>query len=310
MSSIDYMSTLNKSMKAKNKIDGVRDNIGNELWNALVDSAITDNEKERRVLTLSEQIRKWPETMKVRLSLILEHLAKEWLLNPWSIKSLSEAEIRAVAWSEDEKKIKNIINYIVDSWREDDKKLSSDQLLKLNQAVIEGLDKYYWEAAEEYGNSKAFQKRNDELVAELRASEKTDEVVETALLERWSRNRIMRVGKAIQKTVNDTSLKEEDRDRKVLWQANSSAISGRWRRFDWINKLPSKIDANEEYKKSMDNLKKKMRDPQTKRDEKVVIRYIAKQVTRHYSDYVERTVVDEDTRRQNVQDINTLMAAA
>lgn len=297
-------------MKAKNKIDGVRDNIGNELWNALVDSAITDNEKERRVLTLSEQIRKWPETMKVRLSLILEHLAKEWLLNPWSIKSLSEAEIRAVAWSEDEKKIKNIINYIVDSWREDDKKLSSDQLLKLNQAVIEGLDKYYWEAAEEYGNSKAFQKRNDELVAELRASEKTDEVVETALLERWSRNRIMRVGKAIQKTVNDTSLKEEDRDRKVLWQANSSAISGRWRRFDWINKLPSKIDANEEYKKSMDNLKKKMRDPQTKRDEKVVIRYIAKQVTRHYSDYVERTVVDEDTRRQNVQDINTLMAAA
>lgn len=297
-------------MKAKNKIDGVRDNIGNELWNALVDSAITDNEKERRVLTLSEQIKKWPETMKVRLSLILEHLAKEWLLNPWSIKSLSEAEIKAVAWSEDEKKIKNIINYIVDSWRENDKKLSSDQLLKLNQAVIEGLDKYYGEAAEEYGNSKALQKRNDELVAELRASEKTDEVVEAALLERWSRNRIMRVGKAIQNTVNDKSLKDEDKDRKVLWQANSSAISGRWRRFDWINKLPSKIDANEEYKKAMDNLKKKMRDPQTKRDEKVVIRYIAKEATKHYSDYVERTVVDEDTRRQNVQDINTLMAAA
>ena len=59
----------------------------------------------------------------------------------------------------------------------------------------------------------------------------------------------------------------------------------------------------------MDNLTKKMNDPKTKADEKVVIRYIAKEATRHYSDYVERTVIDEDTRRQNMQNINTLMAA-
>ena len=145
--------------------------------------------------------------------------------------------------------------------------------------------------------------------AELRASEKADEVVEAALLERRSRNRIIMAGKAIQKTVKDSSLKPEDKDRKVLRQANSSAISGRWKRFDWINKLPSKIDANEEYKKAMDNLTKKMSDPKTKPDEKVVIRYIARESTKHYSDYVERTVVSEDKRKENLKTINWLMAA-
>lgn len=296
-------------MKTANKIDGVRDNIGNELWKALISSAITDDEKERRILTLSEQIKNWAETMKVRLSLIIEHLAKEGLLNPESIKSLSEAEIKAIAWSDDKEKIKNIINYIVDSWREDGKKLSSDQLLKLNQAVIEWLDKYYGEAAEKYENNERLQRTNEGLVAELRASERADSVVEAALLERWSTNRIMRVWKAIQKTAKDTTLSNIDKDRKILWQANSSAISGRWKRFDWVNKLSSKIDANEEYKKAMENLTAKMNDSKTKPAEKVVIRYISREATKSYSDYIERTVVSEEDRKRNMKEINRLMAA-
>ena len=50
-------------------------------------------------------------------------------------------------------------------------------------------------------------------------------------------------------------------------------------------------------------------DASTDDGEKVAIRYIMRQVNKAYKDYLDVTNISEDTRKQNMRDINMKMAA-
>jgi len=72
--------------------------------------------------------------------------------------------------------------------------------------------------------------------------------------------------------------------------------------------LPKKIDINKEYVEAVNKLKEKMSNTKLAK-EKVAIRYIMRQVNIAYKDYIDATNISEETRRQNMKDINMAMAA-
>ena len=150
--------------------------------------------------------------------------------------------------------------------------------------------------------------QNSDLKIELDALDTVSEVSERAVLTRRSKYKMIRVWNSI-KNINNSSLNPETKARKVLWQANSFTIFGSGKRFDWIyNKLPLKFDINKEYTKTVDKLKKEMNES-TDDGEKVAIRYIMRQVNKAYKDYIDATNISEETRKQNMRDINTAMVA-
>jgi len=303
---IDY-SNLNKSLQPKRKINNITTNIAQEIWEVFLNWASRKGTKQERLDALSSQVEKWSENMKIRLTLTIDYLSKEWLLKPEAIKTLSTDGIKRIEWSNWDEKIQNIIKYLVDKWRKKGNELTMEQKEKLNQYVIDWLDEHYWKLAENEDISEELKSRNDELEQELNASEAANEVVESAVLKRWSRNNMIRVWKSIE-NINNSDLDTVTKARKVLWQANSFALFGTWKRFDWINKLPHKIDINKEYVEAVDNLKEKMNNASEAR-EKVAIRYIMRQINKAYKDYIDATNISEETRKQNMKDINMAMAA-
>ena len=303
---LDY-SNLNKSLQPKRKIDGIRTDTAQKIWEVFLNWATRKWTKQERLDTLSSQIENWSENMKIRLAFAVDYLSREWLLKPESIKSLSAEWIKRIAWSNWDEKIQNIIKYLVNDWRKKGEELTSEQKEKLNQAVIDWMDKHYWNLAEKEDRSEELKARNDELEDELNASEAANEVVESAVLKRRSRNNMIRVWKSIE-NISNSNLDPVTKARKVLWQANTFAVFGTWKRFDWINKLPKKIDVSKEYREAVDNLKEKM-DNASEAREKVAIRYIMRQINKAYKDYIDATNITEETRKQNMRDINMKMVA-
>ena len=319
---IDY-SGLNKSLQPKKPIDSIRTNTAKAIWDVFLNWVNNKNTKQKRLDALSDQIKEWHENMKIKLILTIDYLSKEWLLKPKSIKSLSADKIKEIAWKnetwggeygetaleERDRRIKNIIKYLVDDWRKNDEKLTNEQKEKLNQAVMDWMNEHYWKLAEKEDRSEELKARNDELEEELNASEAANEVVESAVLKRRSRNNTIRVWKSIERiNENKKWLDPVTKARKVIWQANSFAVFGSWKRFDLINKLPKKIDVNKEYKEVAHKLIEKMNTTEESR-EKVAIRYIMRQVNKAYKDYIDATNISEETRKQNMRDINMAMAA-
>ena len=302
----DYLS-LNKSLQPKRKMNLITDGTAEALWKVFTNELKTKAKKTERIDALSDQIKEWSENMKVKLILTLNYLSGEWLLKPESIKSLSAEWIKRIAWANGDEKIQNIIKYLVNDWRKKGEELTAEQKEKLNQAIIDWLDAHYWNLAEKEDRSEELKARNDELEDELNASEAANEVVESAVLKRRSRNNMIRVWKSIE-NINNSNLDPVTKARKILWQANTFAIFGSWKRFDWINKLPKKVDVNKEYREAVDNLKEKM-DNASEAREKVAIRYIMRQINKAYKNYIDATNITEETRKQNMRDINMKMAA-
>ena len=303
---LDY-SNLNKSLQPKRKINVITTDTAQKIWEVFLNWATRKWTKQERLDTLSSQIENWSENMKIRLVLTIDYLSKEWLLKSESIKSLSTNQIKKIAWSNWDEKIQNIIKYLVNDWRKKGEELTSEQREKLNQAVMEWMEKHYWDLAEKEDISEELKARNEELEEELNASDAANEVVESAILKRRSRNNMIRVWKSIE-NINNSNLDPVTKARKVLWQANTFAVFGTWKRFDWINKLPKKIDVNKEYREAVDNLKEKM-DNTSEAREKVAIRYIMRQINKAYKDYIDATNITEETRKQNMRDINMKIAA-
>lgn len=305
---IDY-SNLNKSLQPKRKIEGITTDVAQKIWEVFLKWTSRKDTQTDRLDTLSGQINNWSEAMKIKLVLTIDHLSKEGLLKPEAIKSLPSDQIRRIAWSKEEEKIQNIINYLVDDWRNKGEWLTVEQKEKLNQAVIDWLDKHYSNLAEKEDINEQLQAKNEELEEELNASEKANEVVEASVLTRRSRSNTIRVWKSIENiNVNKKWLDPATKARKVLWQANNFAVFGSWKRFDWVNKLPRKFDIKEEYNRVVEKLSKKM-DNTKKPKEKIAIRYIMRQVNKAYTDYIEAISIDEETRRGNMKNINQKMAA-
>lgn len=303
---IDY-SNLNKSLQPKRRIDFLKKNTAEEIWKVFLSDLKRKSEKEKRLDALSGQIEKWHEYMKIKLALTVDYLSDRWLLKSDSIIPMKVSKIKWIEWKNEDEKIQNIIDYLIDAWRKNGEKLTTQQKEELVQEVNNWIDKHYWNLAEKDDKSEELKARNDELENELNASEAANEVVESAVLSSRSMNNMIRVWKSIE-NINNSNLDVETKARKVLWQANTFTILGSWKRFDLINKLPKKIDVNKEYKEAANNLKEKMNNA-SKAKEKVAIRYIMRQINTAYKNYIDATSISEETRKQNMMDINTKMAA-
>ena len=300
---IDY-SNLNKSLQSKRKIEWITTNTAQAIWDVfLAKNAPRTKKIENKNQKLDEfasNIENWSESMKLKFSLTIDHLSKNWLLNPESIKSLK------IRWNSTDEKLQNIIDDLVTNRKTP---LTDNQKTQLDQAVANWVEKHYSDLADKEDFSEGLKQKNEELEEELNASEAANEVVESAVLTRRSMNNTIRVWKSIEKiNENKKWLDPVTKARKVLWQANSFAVFWSWKRFDWINKLPKKIDVNKEYREAVDNLKDKM-DKTDNPKEKVAIRYIMRQVNKAYKDYIDATNISTEERNQNMKDINMKMAA-
>ena len=298
---LDY-SNLNKSLQPKRKIEGITKNIAEEIWKVFLAKNAPRSKKveakNQKLNEFSSDIENGTESMKIKFNLTINHLAENNLLDPESIKSLK------IRWASADERLQSILDDLTINRKTP---LTDSQKTQLDQAVANWVEKHYSDLAEKDDNSEELKARNEELEEELNASEAANEVVETAVLRRRSRNNMIRVWNSIKK-ISESSLDPVTKARKILWQANSFALLGTWKRFDWINKLPKKIDVNKEYREAVDHLKDRMWETDQPK-EKVAIRYIMRQINKAYKDYLDATNISEEDRRNNMKDINMKMAA-
>ena len=303
----DY-SNLNKSLQTRRKIDNIKTDVGEAIWKVFLQTN-KFNERKRastrnnRLNQFSRSIEWASEWMKTNFVLTVDYLSENSLMTTNKIKSLNLRALNDETKTPDEK-LQAVLNDLT-QWLKEPDRLKLDQyvskrLLNLSKEA-DSVDKL-WEKITD------LEQQNSDLKNELDALDAVSEVSERAVLTKRSKYKMIRIWNSI-KNISDTSLDPETKARKILRQANSFAIFGSWKRFDWIvNKFPKKFDVNEEYKKSVDKLKKKMNES-TDDGEKVAIRYIMKQVNKAYKDYIDATNISEDIRRKNMRDINTAMAA-
>lgn len=305
---LDY-SSLNKGLNLRwQKLKDITQKVSEDIWKVFLETNPNRknrwiNEKNQKLDRFWNSIEWASEWAKANFILNIDYLSKNNLIKVDKIKSLKLRVLEDDTKSADEK-LSNILEDLKKDLPEQEKlKLEqhvSKKLLNLSEQA-DSADKL-WEKISD------LEQQNSDLKSELDALDAVSEVSERAVLTRRSRFKMIRIWNSI-KNINNSALDPETKARKVLWQANSFAIFGSWKRFDWfINKFPKKFDVNEEYVKSVDKLKKEMNES-TDDWEKVAIRYIMRQVNKAYKDYIDATNISENTRRQNMRDINMAMAA-
>lgn len=304
---IDY-SNLNKNLQPKRKIDWITTDVAKAIWDVFLqsngfDSRKRDSTKTNKLNQFSDSIEWASEWMKTEFVLAINYLSEHNLIKVGKLKSLKLSSLEDSSKTKDEK-LSSILDELTKDLPETDK-------IKLEQYV----NKKLIDSSKESRNSDelwqeidSLRQENSDLRKELDATDATIEIAESAVLRRRSRNNTIRVWRSIKKIVMDTSLDKETKARKILWQANTFSILGTWKRFDWINKLPRKFDVNKAYNEAVNKLKEKIKNTEDAR-EKVAIKYIMRKVNNAYKDYVDATMISDETRRQNMQDINMAMAA-
>ena len=304
---LDY-SSLNKSLNLKwDRLKDITTKVSEDIWKVFLESnqRKTDGEKSKKnkLDRFSNSIDGASESTKSNFILTVDYLSKNNLIKTNKIKALKLRVLEDNTKTQDDK-LSNILDELT-------KDLSESEKLKLDQSVSKWLIDLSQEgrsADKLWEKINDLEQQNSDLKGELDALDAVTEVSERAVLKRRSKYKMIRIWNSI-KNINDSALDPETKARKVLWQANSFAIFGSWKRFDWfINKFPKKFDVNEEYEKSVSKIKKKM-DESSDDGEKVAIRYIMRQVNKAYKDYIDATNISEDTRKQNMRDINMKMAA-
>jgi len=304
---LDY-SSLNKSLNLKwDKLKDITTKVSEDIWKVFLESNPRKSEgekaKKNKLDRFSNSIDGASESTKSNFILTVDYLSKNNLIKTNKIKALKLRVLEDDTKTQDDK-LSNILDELT-------KDLSESEKLKLDQSVSKWLIDLSQEgrsADKLWEKINDLEQQNSDLKGELDALDAVTEVSERAVLKRRSKYKMIRIWNSI-KNINDSALDPETKARKVLWQANSFAIFGSWKRFDWfINKFPKKFDVNEEYEKSVSKIKKKM-DESSDDGEKVAIRYIMRQVNKAYKDYIDATNISEDTRKQNMRDINMKMAA-
>lgn len=310
---IDY-SNLNKSLQPKRKIDNVKEDVAKAIWEVFLQSnnlKIEEGMNAGRIKRRNDRINEFAnktaeasEWAKSEFVLTVNYLLENNLMTTEKIKSLNLKSLNNDEITPD-KKLSNILDELTKWLKEPDK-------LKLNQHVSKwllNLSKEANNADKLWERITDLEQQNSDLKGELDALDAVNEVSERAVLTRRSMNNMIRVWNSI-KNINDSSLDPITKARKVLWQANSFAIFGSWKRFDWVyNKLPLKFDLNKEYKDTVDKLKEKM-DKSSNDGEKVAIRYIMKHVNKSYEDYIKATTISDNERKSNMRQINEKMVKA
>ena len=303
-------SSLNTRLNLKwNKLKDITDKVSQEIWDVFLETNPNrkhwgDKEKNEKLRKFSDSLEQpASEWMKAEFILTVNYLSENGKLKSTKLKSLKLKSLTDETKTTDEK-LQTILDELKGGLKEEEK-------LELDKSVSKKLLDLGGEsrsADEMWDKITDLEQQNSDLQGELDALNAVSEVSERAVLTRRSKYKMIRIWNSI-KNINDSSLDPETKARKVLWQANSFAIFGSWKRFDWIyNKLPLKFDLNEEYTKTVDKLTTKMKES-TNDGEKVAIRYIMEQVNKAYKDYIEATTISENDRKDNMRNINRLMAA-
>lgn len=310
---IDY-SSLNKGLNLKwQRLKDITTKVSEDIWKVFLESNQRKSESEKaknnKLNRFSRSIEWASEWAKANFILSIDYLSKNNLIKTDKIKALKLRVLENDTGLNNSKnledvRLENILTELTQGLSESEKlglqQHVSRELLNLSEQA-DSADKL-WEKITD------LEKQNSDLKGELDALDAVTEVSERAVLTRRSRYKMIRIWNSI-KNINDSSLDKETKARKILWQANSFAIFGSWKRFDWIyNKLPLKFDVKKEYEKSVSKLMRKM-DESSDDGEKVAIRYIMRQVNKAYKDYIDETNISEETRKQNMRDINMKMAA-
>ena len=233
---IDY-SNLNKSLQPKRKINSITTDVAKAIWDVFLESNGFDSRKRSSTKTnklnqFSNSIEGASEWTKANFILTIDYLKKNNLLNTSKIKSLRLRSLEDETKTQDEK-LSNILDELTKDLPEDDRlkleKHVSKWLINLSKEA-DSADKL-WEKITD------LEQQNSDLKNELDALDAVTEVSEKAVLKRRSKYKMIRIWNSI-KNINDSTLDPETKARKILWQANSFAIFGSWKRFDWfINKF-------------------------------------------------------------------------
>lgn len=304
---IDY-SNLNKALQPQRKIDWIKADVARAIWDVFLQSNGFDSRKRNSTKTnklnqFSNAIEWASEWAKTEFILAINYLSENNLIKTDKIKSLNLSNLENNSATKDEK-LSNILDELT-------KDLPESNKTKLEQYVnknLINLSKESRKSNELWQEINSLMEENKNLKDELDASDAANEIVESAVLKKRSRHNTIRVWRSIKNIVMDSNLDTETRARKILWQANTFALLGTWKRFDWVSKLPRKFDVNKGYNEAVNKLKEKMRSTEDAR-EKVAIRYIMRQVNKAYWDYINATTISIEKRKKNMQDINAAMAA-
>ena len=305
---IDY-SNLNKSLNLKwDKLKDITTKVSEKIWDLFLETNPNRKnwwvkDKNKKLDRFSDSINDASEWVKANFILNIDYLSKNNLIKSDKIKSLRLRVLQDDAKSSNDK-LESVLSELT-------KDLSESDRLKLDQHVSKwllNLSKEADSADKLWEKITDLEQQNSDLKGELDALDAVSEVSERAVLTRRSKFKMIRIWNSI-KNINDSTLDPETKARKVLWQANSFAIFGSGKRFDWVyNKLPLKFDINKEYTKTVKKLIKEMNES-TDDWEKVAIRYIMRQVNKSYKEYIDATTISEDSRKENMREINRLMAA-
>ena len=301
--------SLNKSLNlSSNKLQDITKKVSKEIWDVFLEKNPNkmhreDKDKNKKLEKFSDSIKGASEWMKAEFILTVNYLIDKGLIKTDDIKSLNLRNLNKEKEADD--KLKNILNELRSNVKDKETKLELEQ--NVSKWLL-SLRKQSDSAENLRAKNKELWDENSYLKSELDALDAVSEVSERAVLKRWSKYKMIRIWNSI-KNINDSSLDPETKARKVLWQANSFAIFGSWKRFDWVyNKLPLKFDINKEYTKTVDKLENAMKES-TDDWEKVAIRYIMRQVNKSYKEYMEATTISEEKRKDNMREINRLMVA-
>ena len=139
---IDY-SNLNKSLQPKRKIEWITTNTAQTIWDVFLAKNAPHTKKienkNQKLDEFASNIENWSESMKLKFSLTIDYLSKNWLLNPESIKSLK------IRWNSTDEKLQNIIDDLVTNRKTP---LTDNQRTQLDQVVANWVEKHYSDLAD------------------------------------------------------------------------------------------------------------------------------------------------------------------
>lgn len=300
---IDY-SKLNHTLWSKRKqiSEDTSKRIGEIFLKSNSFDKMWASNKEKKLDRFTSSLEGATEWVKTRFALTVNYLTEKGLIKSEKIKSLKLKNLEDFNKTSNEK-LENIINDLK-SWLSDTDRRDVDQ--HVSEWLID-LAEESESANELWKKVKELDIQNQDLQNELDAADTANEIVESAILSKWSLNNNIRKAFALKKINEDNSLSAEQKAREVLWQANKYVIWWRKKRKRYFGSL-EKMNVNRAYFRAANSIRESIKKASTR--EKVALRMILKQVDAAYESYIKATTIDKDTRKQYMRDVNNSMASA
>lgn len=286
---LDY-SNLESSLKTTRSSVDMTKRVAKEIWDLFLTKNPNRSKKLNRQQShlndLSSNIEWASEALKVRFNITVNALITKWLLKTDNIKSIKLNGLKTP-----DEKLQSIMNTLIST-------LSDSEKSTLNDEISKGMTEYYQKLEDGQkltDERNSLKKENEELKADVEASEAVNDIVEQALLDRWNLNKYRLLGRSIQKAKEKAATPLEA-SKKIIRKISRSM---------WANRTK---DVNGQYTAAAKKIAEKIST--WKNDEKVLMRFAMKELNKAYDTYLKETTISKDTRNENLKRVNKLMAAA